>query len=389
VRVGVVGGCGHVGLPLGIALANAGAETVAIDTNQSSVDSVNAGQMPFMERDGASHLAKALGSGKFRATTDPAVLKECDAAVLVIGTPVDEHSNPDPDAVIRVLSSFEPHLRSGQLLVLRSTVFPGVTSRIEKWVAEHELAIEVSFCPERIAEGHAFEELTSLPQLIGTRSDAAWERSRELFSLLTSNTVRLLPEEAELVKLFTNSWRYLKFAAANQFYMMANDLGVDFDRVHAAMTKDYPRAADVPRAGLAAGPCLLKDTMQLDSLTGGSFLLGQSAMKVNESMPDYLVRAARQTFLLSEMTVGILGMAFKADIDDPRDSLSYKLRKLLRFEAKNVLASDPYVEDSRLIDQAELLSESDLIFIGAPHTAYRELTFVQPVIDTWGLLHVK
>jgi UDP-N-acetyl-D-mannosaminuronic acid dehydrogenase len=129
--------------------------------------------------------------------------------------------------------------------------------------------------------------------------------------------------------------------------------------------------------------------MQLDSLTGGSFLLGQSAIKVNESMPDYLVRAARQTFPLSEMTVGILGMAFKADIDDPRDSLSYKLRKLLRFEAKNVLASDPYVEDSRLIDQGELLSESDLIFIGAPHTAYRELTFVQPVIDIWGLLHVK
>jgi UDP-N-acetyl-D-mannosaminuronic acid dehydrogenase len=168
--------------------------------------------------------------------------------------------------------------------------------------------------------------------------------------------------------------------------MMASDLGVDFDKVHAAMTEHYPRAADVPKAGFAAGPCLLKDTMQLDSLTGGSFFLGQAAMKINESIPDYLVRMARASYPLAELTVGILGMSFKADIDDPRDSLSYKLRKLLRFEAKKVLASDPYVSDSRLIEQEALLKESDLIFIGAPHTVYRGLNFKQPVIDIWGVI---
>jgi UDP-N-acetyl-D-mannosaminuronic acid dehydrogenase len=368
-----------------VALANAGANVTAIDTNEATINLVNAGQMPFMESNGDAHLEKALTSGRLRATSDASGLRVCDTVILVIGTPVDEHANPDPDAVVRVLSSLEPNLSSGQLLILRSTVFPGVTRRIEQWVADRHLNLEVSFCPERIAEGHAFEELTSLPQLIGTRSDTAWSKSKELFELLTPRTIRLSPEEAELAKLFTNSWRYLKFAAANQFFMMASDLGVDFDKVHAAMTERYPRAADVPKAGLAAGPCLLKDTMQLDSLTGGSFFLGQAAMKINESIPDYLVRMARASYPLAEMNVGILGMSFKADIDDPRDSLSYKLRKLLRFEAKKVLASDPYVSDSRLIEQDLLLKESDLIFIGAPHTLYRALNFNQPVIDIWGI----
>ena len=148
------------------------------------------------------------------------------------------------------------------------------------------------------------------------------DRAATLFRTLTDTIVELDPEEAELAKLFTNTWRYIKFAAANQFYVMANDHGLDFDRIRSALAHDYPRAADMPGAGFAAGPCLLKDTMQLAAFTDNSFVLGHAAMLVNEGLPLYLVTHLEKKFDLAELTVGILGMAFKGESDDARSSAS-------------------------------------------------------------------
>jgi UDP-N-acetyl-D-mannosaminuronic acid dehydrogenase len=245
----------------------------------------------------------------------------------------------------------------------------------------------VAFCPERIAEGKAMVELEALPQLVSARSERAFERAEALFGRIASDLVRLAPEEAELAKLFTNSYRYIKFAIANQFFMVANEYGLDYERIRGALTHEYPRASDLPGAGFAAGPCLFKDTMQLAAFNNNNFTLGHSSMLVNEGLPLYLVSRADDRYGLAGRTVGILGMAFKGDSDDARSSLSYKLKRILRFRSREVLCTDPFVTtDDQLVPLDDVLERSDLLFIGAPHSAYRELRPGQPVVDVWNLL---
>jgi UDP-N-acetyl-D-mannosaminuronic acid dehydrogenase len=385
VDVCVVGGCGRVGLPLGIALAARGLSVVLYDIDAAAVGRVNAGEMPFAEEGAAPMLAEALAAGRLRATTDAAAAGIAEALVVVVGTPVDEHLNPDLGAVPRAIERCAGHLRDGQLVVLRSTVYPGVTALTEKLLAAKGLAVDVAFCPERIAEGRAMTELFTLPQIVAARTPRALDRADELFRHLTDSVVRLQPEEAELAKLFTNTWRYLKFAAANQFWMMANDFGLDFARIRHAVAHDYPRAADLPMPGFAAGPCLLKDTMQLAAFNRNNFVLGHSAMLINEGLPLYLVSKMEDRFDLAELSVGILGMAFKGGSDDPRDSLAYKLRKILTLKARETLCTDPYVADERFLPLDDVLKRADLLVIAAPHPDYADLETDKPLVDMWGL----
>jgi UDP-N-acetyl-D-mannosaminuronic acid dehydrogenase len=278
------------------------------------------------------------------------------------------------------------YLRDGQHLVLRSTVYPGVTAMVERFLESRGRQVDVSFCPERIAEGHALEELKALPQMVSSRTEGGQKRAELLFRNLTDTIVPLSVEEAELAKLFTNTWRYIKFAAANQFYMIANDFGLDFERIRSALKYDYPRAADMPGAGFAAGPCLLKDTMQLAAFNKNNFTLGHSSMMVNEGLPLYVMDRVEHRYDLSTMTVGILGMAFKGESDDRRDSLSYKLKRLLRIKAKRVLCTDPYVRnDPDLTPLRDVVDNADLLVVGAPHKVYADLDISVPVIDIWNL----
>jgi UDP-N-acetyl-D-mannosaminuronic acid dehydrogenase len=229
-------------------------------------------------------------------------------------------------------------------------------------------------------------ELFSLPQLVSGRTDAVRARASALFSHLTPDIVELEPEEAELAKLFTNTWRYIKFATANQLYMIANDFGLDYDRIRVALAHNYPRAQDLPGAGLAAGPCLLKDTMQLAAFNNNQFTLGHSAMLINEGLPLYTVARLEQRFELASMTVGILGMAFKSKSDDIRSSLSYRLKRILQFKAKRVLCTDPYVSsDPNLVPLEQVLEDAELLVIGAPHPLYRDLQISVPVVDLTNL----
>lgn len=386
-KVSVVGGCGHVGLPLAMALSDKGCDVISYDINPHAVDMVNSGQMPFLEPDSGPVLARILDRGTFRASTDPTVISESDILIVVVGTPVDEHLNPDAEAVPNAVAALKNYLRPGQLLVLRSTVYPGVTRLVERRLADLGVDIDIAFCPERIAEGKAFTELYSLPQIVSGCSAAAVSRASELFAMLTSQIVETTPEEAELAKLFTNTWRYIKFAAANQFYMIANDYGIDFHKVRHAITFDYPRAVDMPGPGFAAGPCLFKDTMQLAAFNNNNFTLGHASMMVNEGLPLYMVSKMEERWNLAELRVGILGMAFKSESDDIRSSLSYKLRRILKFKARGVLCTDEYVsDDDSLLPLEKVIAESDVLVIGAPHNKYRTLTIDKPVIDVWNLL---
>lgn len=383
----VVGGGGHVGLPLAIAFASRGLRVGIYDIAEEAVARIVAGEMPFIEEGADELLRDVLAKGLLEASTDPEIVSTGENLVVVIGTPVDEHLNPDPRAVPRALAQCAPWFRDGQLLVLRSTVYPGVTARVESVVAGLSVDVEVAFCPERIAEGRAMTELFSLPQIVSARTGAVRERAARLFGHLTGSIVELEPEEAELAKLFTNAWRYIKFAAANQFYVMANDHGLDFSRIHDALTRDYPRAADMPGAGFAAGPCLLKDTMQLASFMDNSFILGHAAMLVNEGLPLYLTGRIAASADLASSVVGILGMAFKAGSDDTRSSLSYKLKRILQFRAAGVLCTDPYVTDDReLVPLDEVVEKADLLVIAAPHPEYAQLRTDKRVVDVWNLL---
>jgi UDP-N-acetyl-D-mannosaminuronic acid dehydrogenase len=385
--IAVVGGCGHVGLPLGLAFADSGLDVKLFDTNAMAVDMVNKGSMPFAEADAPDVLTRVLASGLLSATTDADTIDHSEHVVVVVGTPVDRYLSPDVEAVARVITPLTDHLVDGHHVVLRSTVYPGVTQRVARLIAKLGRDIDVSFCPERIAEGQALVELRSLPQIISGTTPRAVERADALFRRLTAEIVELEPEEAELAKLFTNSWRYLKFAVANQLFMIANDNGLDYERIRQAVIFHYPRAADLPGAGLTAGPCLLKDTMQITAFAENRFTLGHAAVMVNEGVPLYVLGKLEQRFDLTSLTVGVLGMAFKAESDDSRSSLSYKMKRILTGKAARVLCTDPYVVgDPDLVPFEAVVAEADLLIIAAPHRQYRDLSTEKPVVDITNLL---
>ncbi len=384
----VLGGGGHVGLPLSLAFAKAGLRVGVYDINQETLDGLAAGSMPFMETGADELLAEMLPTGRLAFSADASMIERTDTLVVVIGTPVDEFLGPSMTIFEKAVNQIAPHLRDGALVVMRSTVYPGTTAYVAQHLADAGCRVDVAFCPERIAEGHALEELRSLPQIIGADDDTAADRATALFAPLVAKTIRTTSKEAELAKLFTNTWRYMKFAVANQFFMIADQAGVDYTNVLRAIREDYPRAADLPGPGFAAGPCLFKDTMQLSAFTADHFPMGQAAMQANEGLPAYIVSALERRYGgLQGKTVGILGMAFKAESDDARASLSYKLRKLLSWSGARVLATDPYVRDDRLVSMECVIQESDVLVLGAPHKPYRNLHIGgKDVVDVWGAL---
>jgi UDP-N-acetyl-D-mannosaminuronic acid dehydrogenase len=384
----VLGGGGHVGLPLSLSFAQAGLRVGIFDTNAATLERIAGGEMPFMENGADEVLREVLPTGRLELSADPAILARTQQIIVVIGTPVDEFLGPSMTVFERAVEQIAPHLRDGALIVLRSTVYPGTTAYVAQHLAARGRTADLAFCPERIAEGHALEELHTLPQIIGADTDTAAARAAALFGRIAAQTIRTSTKEAELAKLFTNTWRYMKFAVANQFFMIADQAGVDYTNVLRAIRHDYPRAADLPGPGFAAGPCLFKDTMQLAAFTSDHFPLGQAAMQVNEGLPAYIVAALERRYGgLQGKTIGILGMAFKGESDDPRASLSYKLRKLLLWAGATVNCTDPFVRDDRLTTLNGVLAESDVLVLGAPHKAYSGLDVGgRDVVDIWGAL---
>jgi UDP-N-acetyl-D-mannosaminuronic acid dehydrogenase len=241
--------------------------------------------------------------------------------------------------------------------------------------------------PRAYCQGHALSEIFGLPQIVSSFSTAGLKRVKDLFGALTPGLVEMTPLDAELAKLFTNAWRYIKFAVANQYYMIATEFGADFDAIFHGMTYEYPRAIDLPAPGFAAGPCLFKDTMQLAAFTENRFWLGHAAMLVNEGLPQHLVNLLRKSQPdLSSKTVGILGMTFKAESDDLRDSLSLKLKSLLELSVRAVLCSDAYLSAPGMVPAQALIDESDIIVIATPHKVYKQLDYGDKhVVDIWNL----
>lgn len=380
----IIGGLGHVGLPLGLALADRGKKVVLYDINEETMALVSQGRMPFIEAGAEEILKKALGKTLF-LSAERNVIAESHFVVVIIGTPVDEHLNPKFTIFKQFFDDIIDLLRDDQHIILRSTVYPGSTEKIKQYLEAKGKQTKVSFCPERIAQGKALDELCSLPQIIASFEEETLSEARELFSLLTRDIVVLTPMEAELAKLFANVWRYIQFSISNQFYQIAAQEGVDFYRIYDAITHHYPRAQSFPSAGFAAGPCLFKDTMQLAAFSNNSFFLGHAAMLINEGLPNFIVQRLKDKYSLKDKSVGLLGMTYKANNDDKRESLAFKLKKILEIEARRVLCSDVYLREEGFVPPARLVEESDVIILSSPHREYADLDMPgeKILVDIW------
>lgn len=382
----IVGGLGHVGLPLGLAFADKGLKVCLYDLDSKKADNVKKGEMPFIEYGAESILKKVLNEGILKISLDVSCISNAKYVIVAIGTPVDEYLNPKTRIFLEFFDAIKKYLSPEQTIIIRSTVYPHTCKQVLNRLGSDK-QWHIAYCPERIVQGYAIKEFKELPQIVAGLSDKAIEEASALFGLLSPKIIKTSIGEAELVKLFTNAWRYIQFAVTNQFYMIANNFGVDYDKVRAAMVEGYGRIGSLPCAGFAAGPCLLKDAMQLAAFNNNNFLLGHAAMMINEGLPNFIVENLRKKYDLSKTKVGILGMAFKADIDDIRDSLSFKLGKILRFHGAKVYYSDEYAKNPDFVSKEELIKSSQVVIVAVPHSAYKGLVMPKhiEVIDLWGV----
>jgi UDP-N-acetyl-D-mannosaminuronic acid dehydrogenase len=369
-RVSLVGACGHIGLPLALVVADAGYEVVGIDRNAEAIRVVRGGKIPYVEHGAQELLDKLLPTGRIRFEPHSDSIRSADVVVIIIGTPIDDNLNPRIDPLLNLLREIKDMLHRGQLIVLRSTVSPGTTELFKAELEESTGLVEgrdisVVFAPERVLQTKAVQEIATLPQLIGAFNDVGFERASAFFRRFIRNRlIRLTPLGAELGKLITNMARYVSFAMANEFYLIADSFGADAHEIIAACNLDYARL-DVPRPGPnVGGPCLYKDGYYLLSRIPFPTLVS-TAFKINESMPMVIVRKVFERH--NARRVGVLGLTFKADCDDTRNSLSYKLRKLLRNQRCEVVDVDPYVPGCEDLGR---LKGVDTLILMTPHKEF-------------------
>ena len=379
----IVGGFGHIGLPLGILFAHKGMKTCLYDINKKTYNIIKKGKMPFTEYGADTLLKNTLKNKKLKLSLNIKSIREAKNVIITIGTPVDEYLNPKTKQFVDLFKTIIPYLSKSQNIIIRSSVFPDTCKRIYSLVKAKKF--NISYCPERIVQGYGIEELQKLPQIVSGFSKSAINQSSLLFKKFSPKIIKTTVKEAELIKLFTNSLRYIQFATANQFYMICENFGVNYNSLKKSLVEGYDRAKWLPSAGFASGPCLMKDTMQLAAFNKNNFPLGQSAMILNEGLPNFIIDELSKKIDLSKKKVGILGMTFKANIDDTRDSLSFKLAKILSFKGAKVLCSDEFAKNKEFISKEEILKQSDIIIIGTPHKAYSKLKIPKKikVINIW------
>jgi UDP-N-acetyl-D-mannosaminuronic acid dehydrogenase len=362
-------GLGRVGLPLALCFADAGLSVLGVDKEADRLDAVRSGRMPFKEP-GADELLSRVTLDLSAHAADAA---QADAIVLTLGTPSFSHIEIDMGAIRSVLDDLLPVLREGQLLVLRSTVAPGTTDFVAGYLEKHRgfkvgEDIFVAHVPERIAADRFLEEIGTLPCIVGGVGEASGERAARLFEHLGAPITQTTPVQAELAKIWTNILRYATFALPNLLMMDCERYGANVFDVIELINRDYPRGG-IASPGLTAGTCLRKDfAFSEEKSTGPGMLLGVS--RVHESVPLFLVDGVKRRLgSLRERRVAVLGLAFKRDTDDERDSLSHKLVRLLERELADVAIHDPMVATPTAgFDEA--VTGADVVIVATNHSAY-------------------
>jgi UDP-N-acetyl-D-mannosaminuronic acid dehydrogenase len=385
-KVTIIGGAGHIGLPLGLLFADKGVKVNLYDKNLYAIKKINNSKLPFIEENGLKLLKK--NKKKIFATSNKNCISKSDVLIICIGTPL-KNNKPDLISFFKLFKEIKKLLNPNQLIIIRSSIYPGTCKKIYKFLGKN--FTNISYCPERVVQGKSISELPKLPQVISGISSSAIKKSKNLFSLICKKTIVTSILEAEFIKLFSNAWRYINFSISNEFYMACENFGIKFDRLRKIMIDGYERNKNIPTAGFAAGPCLYKDTMQLNLFLKQSFSLGKVSTKINQKLPYFIYKKLLNKFKnnLKYKKIGILGITFKADIDDIRDSLALKLFNLLKRKKLKVFFSDNFnLTLKKNLNQKKLILKSDIIIIGAPHKVYKTIKIPKNkyLIDIWGFI---
>ena len=372
-KIGIIGGAGHIGLPMSLLLAKKHKVTI-IDPSPNIIK-IKKGISPFFEVGMDKLLKNKLILNNIDFKKDIKTNKEkFDAIVITLGTPIDEWNNPVVQDLIDIVDESLKNLEKNGILILRSTVVPGLSKKLYKKL--YKKKINLLYCPERIIQGYALIELTKIPQIIGSNDNKInkhLDNNVKKIFFFTKKFIYTNYEEAELIKLFNNFWRYGTFALSNQMYLIAKNFNLSYQKILKNMKDSYPRASDIPSAGFAAGPCLYKDTQQLFSSFSGNFSLGKATIEINEKLVDYV--ALDVSKLAKQKKIVILGAAFKANNDDFRDSLSFRLYKILnRISLGKIILYDPLVDHKKVITNKNLLNvKKDFFVLATPHKIFNEL----------------
>jgi UDP-N-acetyl-D-mannosaminuronic acid dehydrogenase len=363
-------GLGRVGLPLALSFADAGLRVLGVDRDTERLDALRAGRMPFKEP-GTDELLARVGLDVSSVAADAA---QADAIVLTLGTPTFSHIEIDMGDIRAVLDDLLPVLREGQLVVLRSTVAPGTTEFVAGYLEKQRgftvgRDLFVAHVPERIAADRFLEEIGTLPCIVGGVGEGSGERAAKLFAVLGAPIVQTTPVQAELAKIWTNIYRYATFALPNLLMMDCERYAANVFEVIELINRDYPRGG-IGRPGLTAGTCLRKDfAFSEEKSNAPGMLLGVS--RVHESVPLFLVDGVKRRLggSLRERKVAVLGLAFKRDTDDERDSLSHKLIRLLERELADVAVHDPVVA-TPTASLEDAIAGADVVVVATNHSAF-------------------
>jgi UDP-N-acetyl-D-mannosaminuronic acid dehydrogenase len=373
-------GLGRVGLPLALCFADAGLDVLGVDKDPERLAAVRAARMPFKEP-GADELLARTQIGLSPHASDAA---QADAIVVTIGTPSFSHVEIDMGEIRALLDDLLPHLREDQLLVLRSTVAPGTTEFVAGYLEKHRgfkvgEDFFVAHVPERIAADRFLEEIGTLPCIVGGAGDPSGERAARLFAALGAPIVHTTPVQAELAKIWTNILRYTTFALPNLLMMDCERYGANVFDVIDLINRDYPRGG-MAGPGLTAGTCLRKDfAFSEEKSNAPGMLLGVS--RVHESVPLFLVDGVKRRLGdLRERKVAVLGLAFKRDTDDERDSLSHKLVRLLERELADVAVHDPVVATPTATFE-EAVAGAQVVIVATNHSAYSNAEALQTIAE--------
>ena len=384
-NVCIIGGAGHVGAPLGLSLSSKGFNVILIDKDRKNINIINKGNMPFVEEGCDQLLKKMIKKKKIFASKDLDNIKKSKYIIVCIGTPIDNKFNPNLKTFLDFFNKLKKYLSKNHIIIIRSSIYPGICDKVFNIIGNY--CKNVSYCPERIAQGKSIIELPKFPQIVSGKNNLAKVEASKLFKKICKKIIYTSIAEAEFIKLFSNAYRYVNFSISNQFYMMCKDQGLDFSRVRNLMQDNYKRNAHLPMAGFTAGPCLLKDSMQLSSFYNHKFPLFKSAMEINEGLPHFIINNLSKKYNLKKKIVGILGLSFKAENDDIRDSLAIKLLNILKSKKIKTLHTDEYYKNKNNINKKDLIKKANIIIIATPHKAYKKLRFSKnkEIVDVWGL----
>jgi UDP-N-acetyl-D-mannosaminuronic acid dehydrogenase len=382
-------GLGRVGLPLAVSFADRGLRVIGVDNDAERLAAVAAGRMPFHEPGVDEVLARVSDSGRLTLSERAADAARAEHIVLTLGTPSFSHIEIDMRDIRSVLDDLLPVLEPGQSVILRSTVAPGTTDFVAGYLEKRRgfaigSDVFVAHAPERIAAGKFLDEIVSLPCIVGGVGEESGERVGRLFSVFGAPIVQTTPVQAELAKIWTNILRYTHFALPNLLMMDCERNGANVFEVVDLINRDYPRGG-MALPGFTAGTCLRKDfTFSEERSAAPGMLLAVS--RVNETVPLFLVEGMKRRLGeggLSGRKVAVLGLSFKRDTDDERDSLSHKLIRLLERELADVAVHDPLVATpTQPLEQA--LRGADAVVVATNHSVFSDAATLRAIVDLAG-----